>query len=93
MPKQKGAIVVKHWTIIGTEDRWLLYDENERLVAIIKGQGPSTVADIKVMRVIGAAKGLLSIAKLNHGYDDPLHRHAMPDCWQCKIIDRAEGKA
>lgn len=35
---------------------------------------------------------LLEALKAEHGWDDPLHVRAMPECWKCRAIAKAEGR-
>lgn len=43
-------------------------------------------------RQAAASLSLLTALKAEHGWDDPLHTKAMPNCWKCKAIADAEGR-
>ena len=42
-------------------------------------------------RLIAEAPGLLAIAQKYHGWDDPVHTRAHPECTECAVIRRAAG--
>ncbi len=42
--------------------------------------------------LIAAAQDLLAALKEEHGWDDPLHTTAQPDCWKCAAIKKAEER-
>lgn len=68
-----------------------------------EGSAPRTVAHISSnmadlqatanANLIAAALDLLAALKEEHGYDDELHLRAMPDCWKCAAIAKAEGRS
>jgi hypothetical protein len=60
-----------------------------------KAPGPLGIADVSTKEtalLFAAAPELLAIAKELHGWDDPLHLNAMPDCPACRTIAKAEGR-
>jgi hypothetical protein len=49
------------------------------------------IAD-KIVRSYKCHDALLAALKEEHGWDDPLHITAQPNCWKCAAITKAEPK-
>ena len=43
-----------------------------------------------IVKAVNSHAGLLRVAKAWHGFNDELHRSAMPNCDDCKVIASAE---
>src|SRR5262249_93486 len=54
-------------------------------------QAAIAIAD-KIVRAYNSHDALLAALKEEHGWDDPLHTAAQPDCWKCSAIAKAEAK-
>lgn len=50
-----------------------------------KGTGYTYVS---LRYILSTRKALLEIAKEYHGWDDPLHTQAMPNCPKCEAINK-----
>jgi hypothetical protein len=44
-------------------------------------------------RKMEAANDLLKALEDEHGWDDPFHQNAQPNCWKCKAILMARGES
>lgn len=60
-------------------------------VVIVNGPFPKPKAE-RIKRLCEAAPDLLAGLKEEHGWDDPLHTTAQPDCWKCAAIARATNR-
>jgi hypothetical protein len=65
-------------------------DNRNKVIAFIHDDVPADTRKANA-HLIAAAPELLAALKEEHGYDDPLHITAQPDCWKCAAIAKAEG--